>query len=84
MVRNMWVTHGMMRAMCKATKKEVRVSGGEKQYLLQVLVGERNKEKKREKKGEEQGKKEKGNDRKKDLVASSSSLRRSDSQSLSG
>ena len=50
MVRNMWVTHGMMRAMCKATKKEVRVSGGEKQYLLQVLAEERNKEKKREKK----------------------------------
>ena len=24
----MWVTHGMMRAMCQATKKEISVGGG--------------------------------------------------------
>ena len=27
MVKNMWVTHGMMRAKCQATKREMRVSG---------------------------------------------------------
>ena len=60
MVRNMWVTHGMMRAMCKATKKEVRVSGGEKQYLLQVLVGKETKRRKERKKERNKERKRKG------------------------
>ena len=27
MVKDVWVTHGMMKAMCQAIKREMRVSG---------------------------------------------------------
>ena len=38
MVKDMWVTHGMRRAMCQATKRELRVSGG--RYFGKYLVWE--------------------------------------------
>ena len=37
-VKDMWVTHGMRRAMCQATKRELRVSGG--RYFGKYLVWE--------------------------------------------
>ena len=55
MVRNMWVTHGMMRAMCQATKREVRVSG-RKTTIPPVGLGggEKKRDNEREKEGEKE------------------------------
>ena len=51
MVRNMWVTHGMMRAMCQATKREVRVSRRRKAIpTIGLGGGEKQRDEKRERK----------------------------------
>ena len=57
MVRNMWVTHGMMRAICQAKKRVVRVSGRRKAIPPASLGGgEKKREKERGRRGEREGK----------------------------
>ena len=58
--------------------------GGEKKYLMLVLVVERNEGKKKEKEREEEGEKEKGNERKEDPATSSSDFRCFKGRSSSG
>ena len=57
MVKDMWVTHGMMSAMCQATKREMTVSEkGEEISPVGLGDGEKQKEEKRERKGENERK----------------------------
>ena len=53
MVKDMWVTHGMIRAMCQAIKREMRVSEkGEEISPVGLGSGEKQKEEKRERERE--------------------------------
>ena len=54
MIRGMWVTHGMMRVMCQAIKREISESGGgggggDNRWRKNKRV--RNKERKKERNG---------------------------------
>ena len=51
MIRDMWVTHGMMRAMCQATKREISESGGRKS-----MEGKRKEIKRERRREREEGK----------------------------
>ena len=74
MVKDMWVTHGMRRAMCQSIKREMRVSGrGEEISPAGLGGGEKHKEEKRERK---EKKKRKG--RNEDPTAFSFDFRHSD------
>ena len=53
MIRDMWVTHDMMRAMCQATKRKISESGGRES--VEEKMEEIKKERKRER---EDGKRE--------------------------
>ena len=58
MIRDMWVTHGMMRAMCQATKREISESGGE------IIGGGKTKGEEIKKEGRRERRKEKGKEKK--------------------
>ena len=59
MVKDMWVTHGMRRAMCQSIKREMRVSGrGEEISPAGLGGGEKHKEEKRERKEKKKGREE--------------------------
>ena len=66
---DMWVTHGMMRAICQATKRELKVSGGGNRWR-------RTKRRKKRKRGK--------GERKEDSAAYSSDFRGFDDRSSSG
>ena len=70
MIRDMWVTHGMMRATCQAIKR-AKSKWGRKSV-------EKNKEKKeRKERKRRRGKRERERERKEDPIVSSSNFRRS-------
>ena len=60
MIRDMWVTHGMIRTMCQATKREISESRGER---ISGGKTKRRKKRKREIEGEER-ERERGKGRK--------------------
>ena len=85
MIKDIWVTHGMMRAMCQAIKREISLSEGRK-LVEKKIKGKKQREKEGEKGTKEKRKrnKERKGERMKELTSSSFDLRCSDGRSSLG